>query len=311
MPTMPVRWQRPASEKVTRRLPRRRPWHRSRPPTRAGPGRSPRGRSRPGRRPSASVPSRGRPARGSARRSGRRRTLTMSASSPPASSSSIAMLAIARSAWASTSPIPTRLAGVQILADLAAQVDGVAGDDGLAEIVVEVLLGVGVPRVERPDPGVLHAAPPTWSASTRSDSPAERCTNSSGPSKSNVAVDRGQVGERRRLGEQLEGQPVAGVVGVQQVAGEGQQPAAVLRLPALVDGVELLHPRPGLGAGEGGRVGRHADLAADTARARCASSPAAACRRARGRCSSSDWLGISRPPGDCCSAARSRPSGAR
>ena len=80
---------------------------------------------------------------------------------------------------------PDRLARVQILADLAAQVDGVAGADGLAEVVVEVLLGVGVARVERPDPGVLHAAP-TSSASTRSDSPAERCTNSSGPSKSNA-----------------------------------------------------------------------------------------------------------------------------
>ena len=77
-----------------------------------------------------------------------------------------------------------------------------------------------------------------------------------------AAVDRGQVGERRRLREELERQPVAGVVGVEQVARVGQQPAPVLGRPALVDGVELLHPRPGLGAGERGRVGRHADLPA-------------------------------------------------
>ena len=45
-----------------------------------------------------------------------------------------------------------RFPGVEILADLTAQVDHAAGDDGLAEVVVEVLLGVGVLGVERPDP---------------------------------------------------------------------------------------------------------------------------------------------------------------
>ena len=67
------------------------------------------------------------------------------------------MLAIACSVCASTSPIADGLAGVEVLADLAAHVDRVAGDDGLAQVVVEVLLGVGVAGVERPDPGV----PPT------------------------------------------------------------------------------------------------------------------------------------------------------
>ena len=43
------------------------------------------------------------------------------------------------------------LAGVEVLADLAAYVDGVAGDDRLAEVVVEVLLRVGLLGVERPD----------------------------------------------------------------------------------------------------------------------------------------------------------------
>ena len=46
------------------------------------------------------------------------------------------------------------LGRVEVLADLAAQIDGVAGDDGLAQVVVEVLLRVGVPRVERADPPV-------------------------------------------------------------------------------------------------------------------------------------------------------------
>jgi hypothetical protein len=60
-----------------------------------------------------------------------------------------------------------RLAGVEVLADLPAHVDGVAGDDGLAEVVVQLLLGIGVPGVERPDPGVtpgddrrVHAVSP-------------------------------------------------------------------------------------------------------------------------------------------------------
>ena len=41
---------------------------------------------------------------------------------------------------------PDRLRGVEVLADLAAQEHGVAGDHGLAEVVVEVLIGIGVAR---------------------------------------------------------------------------------------------------------------------------------------------------------------------
>ena len=47
---------------------------------------------------------------------------------------------------------------VEVLPDLPAQVDGVAGDDGLAQVVVQVLFGVGVAGVERADTGVrAHA----------------------------------------------------------------------------------------------------------------------------------------------------------
>jgi hypothetical protein len=46
------------------------------------------------------------------------------------------------------------LAGVEVLADLATDIDGAVGDDGLAEIVVEALLGVCVARVERADAAV-------------------------------------------------------------------------------------------------------------------------------------------------------------
>ena len=70
------------------------------------------------------------------------------------------------------------------------------------------------------------------------------------------------MGEGRRLGEQLEGQPMAGIVGVQQVAREGQQLAAVFGHPALVDRVELVEPGLGLRRLERGLVGGHADLAA-------------------------------------------------
>ena len=45
-----------------------------------------------------------------------------------------------------------RLPGVEILADLSTQVDHSAGDDRLAQIVVEVLFRIGVLGVEGPDP---------------------------------------------------------------------------------------------------------------------------------------------------------------
>ena len=43
-----------------------------------------------------------------------------------------------------------------------------------------------------------------------------------------VVVDREQVSEGRRLSEQLKGQAVAGVVGVEQVTGKGEQTPPVL-----------------------------------------------------------------------------------
>ena len=53
-------------------------------------------------------------------------------------------------------------------------------------------------------------------------------------------VDRVQVVEVRRLGELDQGQPVPSVIRVQQVAGEGQQLAAIFGAPVVVDGLEFL-----------------------------------------------------------------------
>ena len=69
------------------------------------------------------------------------------------------------------------------------------------------------------------------------------------------------MGERRRLREQLEGYPVAGEIGIQQVAGESQQLAPVFRHPTLVDAVIFFQPRPGIGMVEGCRARRDAYLA--------------------------------------------------
>src|SRR5882672_5265938 len=77
-----------------------------------------------------------------------------------------------------------------------------------------------------------------------------------------IPVDRGQVSERRRLREQLEGQAVAGIIRIQEVARKGQQPPPVLGNPLIVDGVELLQPRLGLGVLERRLVRRDADLSA-------------------------------------------------
>ena len=54
------------------------------------------------------------------------------------------MLLIACSACAAGVADPNRLRGVQVLSDLAAQEHEVAGHDGLGEVVVEPLVGVGV-----------------------------------------------------------------------------------------------------------------------------------------------------------------------
>ena len=61
-----------------------------------------------------------------------------------------------------------------------------------------------------------------------------------------AAVDGGEVGEGRRLREELESEPVAGIVGIEEVAGEGEELPPVLGEPALVDRVELVEPRLGL-----------------------------------------------------------------
>jgi hypothetical protein len=52
--------------------------------------------------------------------------------------------------------------------------------------------------------------------------------------------------ERRRLGEELEGQAVAGIVRIEQIAGEGQKLAAVLGLPVFVQRIEFAEPFAGL-----------------------------------------------------------------
>ncbi len=57
---------------------------------------------------------------------------------------------------------PDGFVGLEVQADLTAQEHHVPGNDGLAEIVVEILLGIGVLRVERPDAGVAHAPLVVW-----------------------------------------------------------------------------------------------------------------------------------------------------
>ena len=98
-----------------------------------------------------------------------------------------------------------------------------------------------------------------------------------------VAIDRGQIGEGRRLGEQLEGQAMAGIVGVQQVAREGQKLAAVLGHPVLVDRVVLVEPGLGLRARRKRPCPASRRSGRRTARARCASSGGAASMPARAR----------------------------
>ncbi|MCY1542648.1 hypothetical protein D9M68_784060 [compost metagenome] len=49
-----------------------------------------------------------------------------------------------------------RFPGIQILADLAAQEYRVAGDHGLAQVVVQPLFGIGFARIEFADAGVGH-----------------------------------------------------------------------------------------------------------------------------------------------------------
>ena len=108
------------------------------------------------------------------------------------------MLSITLAAWRARIADRDRLARVEILRHLAAQVDRVAGDDGLAEVVAELLLGVGVGGVERAHPhvaaggdAVAHRVAPVAGrhrsrpASIWSESPAASFTIASGPSQSN------------------------------------------------------------------------------------------------------------------------------
>src|SRR5579885_2023062 len=82
------------------------------------------------------------------------------------------------------------------------------------------------------------------------------------PSEVEAVEDGIEVREGRRLGEELEGDAVAGVIGVEQVACIGEEPPPVLGRPELVDAVVFLEPGPRFLGGEGGAVGRDADLAA-------------------------------------------------
>ena len=66
----------------------------------------------------------------------------------------------------------------------------------------------------------------------------------------------------RRLAEKLKGQPVPGIVRTDQIAGKGQQLAAVLGQPLLVQAIVFLQPWPGLGGVEGAGIRGQAELAA-------------------------------------------------
>src|SRR4029077_2046553 len=62
--------------------------------------------------------------------------------------------------------------------DLTAKIDGVARNNGLTEVVVDCLIGIGVPRVERPDAGMptdlnaIHRPPPQAALSPRTPAPS-------------------------------------------------------------------------------------------------------------------------------------------
>ena len=72
------------------------------------------------------------------------------------------MLPIARSVWAAYVADADRLPSIQVLPDLPAQIDRVAGYHRLAEIIVEVLLRIRLAGVEWPDAAVGgHQEAPT------------------------------------------------------------------------------------------------------------------------------------------------------
>src|SRR5712692_11016499 len=75
-------------------------------------------------------------------------------------------------------------------------------------------------------------------------------------------IDGVQVREGRRLREELEGEPVTGIVGIEEVPREGEQTAPILGAPGLVHGIVFVEPRLDLRMLEARVVGRDADLAA-------------------------------------------------
>ncbi|CAK9133808.1 unnamed protein product, partial [Ilex paraguariensis] len=77
-----------------------------------------------------------------------------------------------------------------------------------------------------------------------------------------VPVHGRRLGVGRALRKQLEAEPVAGVVRVEQVARIGQQPAAVVGLRLRAERIELAQPGAGVLVLEAGVVRRQADLAA-------------------------------------------------
>ena len=85
------------------------------------------------------------------------------------------------------SPIATLSRVSRSCADLPAQVDRVAGDDGLAEVVVELLLGVGVLRVEGADAACASArSGPLLVEDALGQARRPRCTCRSGPDQSKL-----------------------------------------------------------------------------------------------------------------------------
>src|SRR5437870_10425330 len=75
-------------------------------------------------------------------------------------------------------------------------------------------------------------------------------------------IDRVQMVEMRRLGELDKSQAVAGVIRVEQVAGKGEEFAAILGLPIGVERIELVEPAAGARRLESRDIRGHADLAA-------------------------------------------------
>src|SRR5882757_3895603 len=82
------------------------------------------------------------------------------------------------------------------------------------------------------------------------------------PAPFEVPIDRRKVGERGRLREQLEGEPMPGIVRVQEIARKGEQAPPVIGDPVVIDGVEFFQPRLGFGVVERRFIGRDADLTA-------------------------------------------------